>query len=77
MELFDDEDDGIIGATVVNSIYKGSYYQCVVRTDNYYDFFVDTEDDWLKGDRVGIRVAPEKIIVEPLPEEVTDEKEKE
>ncbi len=77
VELFDDEDDGIIGATVVNSIYKGSYYQCVVRTDNYYDFFVDTEDDWLKGDRVGIRVAPEKIIVEPLPEEVTDEKEKE
>jgi len=66
VEICDDEEDGIIGGVVVNSIYKGSYYQCVVRTDTYYDFFVDTEDDWLKGDRVGIRVAPEKIIVEPI-----------
>ena len=62
---------GIIGATVVSSIYKGSYYQCIVRTDDYYDFFVDTDDDWLKGDRVGIRIAPEKIIVERR--EVADE----
>ena len=29
-----------------------------------YDFFVDTDDDWLKDDRVGITVAPEKIIIE-------------
>ena len=62
--ITDDEEDGTIGATVVSSIYKGSYYQCIVRTDDYYDFFVDTEDDWLKGDRVGINIAPEKIIVE-------------
>ena len=62
--ITDDEEDGVIGATVVSSIYKGSYYQCIVRTDDYYDFFVDTDDDWLKGDRVGINIAPEKIIVE-------------
>ena len=49
---------------MVSSIYKGSYYQCIVRTDDYYDFFVDTDDDWLKGDRVGINIAPEKIMVE-------------
>ena len=66
VEILDDEDDGIIGGEVVSSIYKGSYYQCIVRADNHYDFFVDTDDDWLKGDRVGIRVAPEKIIVEKL-----------
>ena len=63
------EEDGIIGGTVVNSIYKGSYYQCIIRTDDYYDFFVDTDDDWLKGDRVGLSVAPEKLIVEIMPEE--------
>lgn len=64
VEITDDEEDGVIGATVVSSIYKGSYYQCIVRTDDYYDFFVDTDDDWLKGDRVGINIAPEKIMVE-------------
>ncbi len=69
--ITDDEEDGVIGATVVSSIYKGSYYQCVVRTDDYYEFFVDTDDDWLKGDRVGINIAPEKIIIEPRdPDEI-------
>lgn len=69
--ILDDEEDGVIGGTVVASIYKGSYYQCVVRTDNYYDFFVDTDDDWLKGDRVGLNVPKDKIIVEEI--EVADE----
>ena len=53
-----------IGGRVITSIYKGSYYQCIIRTDMGYDFFVDTDDDWLKDDRVGITVAPEKIIIE-------------
>ncbi len=66
VELTDDEKDGIIGATVVSSIYKGSYYQCVVRTDDYYDFFVDTEDEWLKNDRVGLTIAPDKILIEEI-----------
>lgn len=66
VEIMDDESDGIISGTVSNSIYKGSYYQCIVRTDDYYNFFVDTEDDWLKGDRVGINIAKDKIIVEKL-----------
>ncbi len=61
--IHDDESDGIIGGEVINSIYKGSYYQCVVRADDYYDFFIDTEDDWLKGDRVGISVKPEHLII--------------
>ena len=69
--ITDDEEDGTIGATVVSSIYKGSYYQCIVRTDDYYDFFVDTEDDWLKGDRVGINIDPAKIIIEKR--EVTED----
>ncbi len=63
VQLFDDEEDGLIGGEVVDSIYKGSYYQCVVRTDDYYEFFIDTEDDWLKGDRVGIYIAPDKLDI--------------
>lgn len=72
VELTDDEEDGTIGATVISSIYKGSYWQCIVRTDDYYDFFVDTDYEWLTNDRVGIKIAPEKLIVEAL--EVPDEK---
>lgn len=72
IQICNDEADGQIGATVVNTIYKGSYYQCILRTDNYYDFFADTEDDWLKGDRVGINVAKDKIIIEKV-EESSDE----
>ncbi|MBR7142854.1 MAG: ATP-binding cassette domain-containing protein [Clostridia bacterium] len=68
VRLFDDEEDGIIGGEVVDSIYKGSYYQCIVRADDRYQFFIDTEDDWLIGDRVGISVDPDKLIVTPLEE---------
>lgn len=68
VELTDDEDDGVIGATVINSIYKGSYYQCIVRSDDYFDFFVDTEYEWMKDDRIGIKIAPDKIIIEQIEE---------
>lgn len=64
VEILDDENDGTIGATVLSSIYKGSYYQAILSTDDHYIFFADTDDDWLKGDRVGIKIAPEKIIIE-------------
>lgn len=66
VEVYDDEEDGTIGGEVINSIYKGSYYQCIIRTDDYYDFFIDTEDDWLKGDRVGISVPKDKIRLEKI-----------
>ena len=75
VEILDDEEDGQIGATVLSSIYKGSYYQAILSTDEHYIFFADTDDDWLKGDRVGIKIAPEKIIIEKRSEEeVVEEK---
>jgi len=64
IEITDDEDDGQIAATVVSSIWKGSYYQAILTTDDHYNFFADTDDDWLKGDRVGIKIAADKIIIE-------------
>ncbi len=64
VEITDDADDGTIAATVLSSIYKGSYYQAILTTDDHYNFFADTDDDWLKGDRVGIKIAPEKILIE-------------
>lgn len=66
VELMDDEEDGTIGATIISSIYKGSYWQYIVRTDDYYDFFVDNDYEWTLNDRVGIKIAPEKIILEEI-----------
>lgn len=70
VELTDDEEDGTIGATIISSIYKGSYWQYIVRTDDYYDFFVDNDYEWTLNDRVGIKIAPDKIILEEI---VTDD----
>ena len=75
VEITDDPDDGIIQGTVVSAIYKGSYYQCIVKTDDNYDFFVDTDYEWLKGDRVGINIAKDKIIIEERFEEKKEEEE--
>ncbi len=69
VELTDDEEDGTIGATIISAIYKGSYWQYIVRTDDYYDFFVDNDYEWSIGDRVGIKIAPEKILLEEVPDE--------
>lgn len=74
VEITDDEEDGTIGANVLSSIYKGSYYQAILSTDDHYNFFADTDYEWLKGDRVGIKIAPDKIIIEKRDE---DEKEEE
>ncbi len=63
VELTDDEDDGAVGANVTQTLYKGSYYQVQVYTDDDIDFFVDTVDEWDLGDRVGISIKPEDIAV--------------
>ncbi len=66
VELTDDEEDGTIGATIISAIYKGSYWQYIVRTDTYYDFFVDNDYEWSIGDRVGIKIAPDKLQIEEV-----------
>ncbi len=73
VEITDDEEDGTISATVLSSIYKGNYYQAILSTDDHYIFFADTDDDWLKGDRVGIKIAPEKILIEKRDENAVEE----
>lgn len=77
VEITDDPDDGEIQGVVVNTIYKGSYYQCIVKTDDYYDFFIDTDYEYLKGDRVGLKIDKDKIIIEERVEEPSEELTKE
>ena len=73
VELTDDEEDGVIGGNVTQSIYKGSYYQVQVYTDTDEDFFVDTVDEWDINDRVGINLRRDKVKVEKIEEETEDE----
>lgn len=71
VELTDDEDDGTIGANVTQTLYKGNYYQVQIYTDTDEDFYIDTVDEWDIGDRVGVKIAPDKLAVEK--EENADE----
>ena len=73
--LTDDENDGIIGANITQSFYKGSYYEVQVYTDTDEDFYIDTQDEWDMNDRVGIKINPENITLEKVVE--TEEYEEE
>ena len=70
--LTDDEEDGVIGANVTQSLYKGNYYQVQIYTDTDEDFYIDTQDEWDNNDRVGVKIDKEKMIVEKVEDE--DEK---
>ena len=67
--LTDDESDGVIGANVTQSLYKGNYYQVQIYTDTDEDFYIDTQDEWDINDRVGVRIDKAKIVVEKAEEE--------
>ena len=64
IELTDDEEDGVIGANVTQSLYKGSYYQVQVFTDSDDDLYVDTADEWDMNDRVGVKIDGSKVRLE-------------
>ena len=70
--MTDDEKDGVIGANVTQSLYKGNYYQVQVYTDTDEDFYIDTADEWDNNDRVGILIDKSKIKVTKAEDE--DEK---
>ena len=80
VELTDDEEDGVIGASVTQSFYKGSYYQVQVYTDTDQDFYIDTADEWDMDDRVGVKIDATKVTLEkydPDKEETGEEKDEE
>ena len=58
--LEDNEEDGRLTGEVKFILYKGNHYHLTVFTDWDEDIFVDTNDVWDDGDRVGITIAPRK-----------------
>ena len=69
VELTDDEKDGNIGANVAQALYKGTYYQVQVITDEGAAFFVDTSDEWDMNDRVGVKIDAAKVTLAPYVEQ--------
>ncbi|MCQ2342402.1 MAG: polyamine ABC transporter ATP-binding protein [Paludibacteraceae bacterium] len=61
INLQDDEEDGTLSGEVYFILYKGNHYHLQIRTDEGDDIYVDTNDIWDKGDRVGIKIAPSWI----------------
>lgn len=63
INLQDYEEDGILSGEVHFILYKGDHYHLTIRTDEGDNIYVDTNDVWDDGDRVGIQIAPECIHV--------------
>lgn len=79
VELTDDEEDGVIGANVTQSVYRGTYYQVQVFTDSDDDFYIDTADEWDMDDRVGIKIDANQVRLErynPEEEKSNEEEQK-
>ena len=66
IDLQDHEEDGFIAGDVHFILYKGNHYHLTIRTDEGYDLFVNTDDVWDDGDRVGIVIPKNKIYIDKL-----------
>jgi spermidine/putrescine transport system ATP-binding protein len=59
--LQDNEEDGMLRGFVSFILYKGNHYHLTVCTDEDENIFIDTNDIWDDGDRVGITIPPDAI----------------
>jgi len=64
--LQDNEEDGMLSGEVSFILYKGNHYHLTIRTDYGENIFVDTNDIWDDGDRVGITIPPNAIRISNL-----------
>lgn len=69
INLLDNAEDGMLTGEVKFILYKGNHYHLTVWSDWDENVFVDTNDVWNDGDRVGISIAPEDIRVRVKQEE--------
>ncbi|WP_139265228.1 ABC transporter ATP-binding protein [Bacteroides ihuae] len=61
--LQDNEEDGMLTGEVKFILYKGNHYHLTVFSDWDEDVYVDTNDVWDDGDRVGITILPTSIRI--------------
>ena len=61
--LQDNEEDGMLTGDVTFILYKGDHYHLTIFSDWDENVFVDTNDVWDDGDRVGITIPPDAIRI--------------
>ncbi|MBQ4395159.1 MAG: polyamine ABC transporter ATP-binding protein [Paludibacteraceae bacterium] len=66
IDLQDYEEEGTLSGEVHFILYKGNHYHLTIRTDEGHDLYVNTNDVWDDGDRVGIVIKPKDILVDKL-----------
>ena len=64
--LQDNEEDGMLSGDVTFILYKCDHYHLTVLSDWGENIFVNTQDVWDDGDRVGITIPPEAIQISHL-----------
>ena len=63
IDLQDYEEEGTLSGEVHFILFKGNHFHLTIRTDTGYDFFVNTNDVWDDGDRVGIVIPKNDILL--------------
>ena len=66
IDLQDYEEEGTLSGEVHFILFKGNHYHLTIRTDEGHDLYVNTNDVWDDGDRVGIVIPKKEILVRPL-----------
>ena len=66
IDLQDYEEEGTLSGEVHFILYKGNHYQLTIRTDEGHDLYVNTNDVWDDGDRVGIVIKPKSIRLDKV-----------
>ena len=66
IDLQDYEEEGTLSGEVHFILFKGNHFHLTIRTDTGYDFFVNTNDVWDDGDRVGIVIPKNDILLSQI-----------
>lgn len=61
VEISDNLEEGQIQGELVEAVWIGDHYRCIIRNDNEDDFVCDTPYAWNVGDKVSIKVPANKI----------------
>jgi len=64
--LLDNEEDGMLNGIVNFILHKGNHFHLTILTGENQNLFVDTCDIWDDGDRIGVTISPESIMIENL-----------
>ena len=59
INLLDNAEDGMLTGEIKSILYKGNHYHLTVWSDWDENEFVDTNDLWEEGDRLGISIPPD------------------